>query len=100
VQVKGSGLVCVGVGAQVWFAQVKGLRFGLCRCRGSGLVCGGAGARFVEVKMLGLVCVGKGAQVWFIAFLRFLIRLFPQISEQDLYTTLNFTEHYTSQFIL
>jgi hypothetical protein len=45
--VKGSGLVCVGVGAQVWFAQVKGLRFGLCRCRGSGLVCVGVeGLRF------------------------------------------------------
>jgi hypothetical protein len=27
---------------------VKGLRFGLCRCKGSGLV-----------------CVGKGDQVWF-----------------------------------
>ncbi len=26
-----SGLVCAGEGAQVWFVEVKGLRFGLFR---------------------------------------------------------------------
>ncbi len=47
-------MVCVGKGAQVWFVEVKRLRFGLCRCRGSGLVCVGAGAQvwFVKVKVL------------------------------------------------
>ncbi len=32
-------------GAQVWFVEVKELMFGLRRSRGSGLVCGGEGAQ-------------------------------------------------------
>jgi hypothetical protein len=27
--IRGSGLVCAGEGAQVWFVELKGLRFGL-----------------------------------------------------------------------
>ncbi len=52
-------MVCGGEGAQIWFVEVKGHRFGLCRCRGSGLDC-------VGVEGLRLVWVGERGQVWFV----------------------------------